>query len=163
MRELAGCPSRRQLLGLSPSLALFALAAFSVAAPARAADLGYGSGAPQEYGVLARPEPEPGYGESAAPAPPEYRVLVYPPRPRYAGPQSFPPPGYPPRAHDGEYYYDGPYDHRAGVAPRPYASRPVYREIQVPRPQGDLRYEPYGRAIVPDAPAAPGLAELQRW
>jgi hypothetical protein len=143
----------------------FALTALSIAQPAHAADLEYGYGAPRVYHAPAYPPPR--HGEYYAPpplyreAPVEYRVVVYPPQPRYVEVDPQPAPAWPPVRY-GTVHED-PYGYRVAEAPPRYAPRRVDREADVDRRYRDLPYEPYGRALDPDVPVPPGLVGPPRW
>jgi hypothetical protein len=168
MNVFAGYEPRELKRAGSIATGALALAVFSFAAPAQAADY-YDNGyrAPRVYEAPAYP-PQPRYGEIYTPAHPpvyqeapiEYRVLVYP-QPRYAQPVPYPGPGYRAPVVHGEFI--DPYGYRVvDASPRRFVRRPVYRE-EVQQPYGDLPYEPYGRAIDPAAPIPPGLVGPPRW
>jgi hypothetical protein len=186
MRRFTGYESRRALARAAGSIAFgsLALLALSVAAPAQAADLYYGRGAPRLY--EAPPQPRYGeYYEYRAPAPPavpveaplEYRVVVYPPRRLYGEIHSYPPPAYPPRVRYGDRYheprvrYDERYEERYQEFPaddraaelRRYPPRRVYREARVHDPYDELPYEPYARAAEPEPLLPPGYVGRPRW
>ena len=163
MRMFAGYESR-SALSLTGSIALNVLALAALpAGPAQAADY-YNYGSPQ-YGAPVAPPPQ-RYGEIYAPqpvyreGPRSYRVVIYPEYPLPYGTYQVPSPPYPPVGYGGEFV--DPYGYGVAEAPRRYV-RPAYAGGYVYNPYRNLPYEPYGRALEPDAPIPPGLVGPPRW
>jgi len=170
MSMFTGFASRGNLARIAGTsvLSAAALAAFSIAEPAKSADLDYRYGERYDYQAPAEPRPRYGeYYEYRTPAAPEhygetreYRVVVQPVKrhKHYGYSPAYPPPAY------GEHYYEEEYEYQpAEIAPR-RAPRVVYNETVVEEQYPDVPYEPYGRAVEvePLLPPAP-IGPTSRW